>query len=81
MQKDIMILLVLATLSFTVSANADLAITEIMSDSAHSGSTDGDWWELTNTGLSSVNLTSYSWDDNPPVAGTVTFGSITMQCG
>ena len=81
----VLILLVLVGFCFTATANAELAITEIMSQSAHSGTTDGDWWELTNTSLVSVDLTGYSWDDDdshgPPVPGTVTFGSITIGAG
>ena len=81
MQKKIMILLVLAGVCLAATASAELAITEIMSDSDHNGGTDGDWWELTNTGPSSVNLTGYSWSDNPNNAGVVTFGSVTIGVG
>ena len=66
-----------------VLARADLVITEIMCSSSHSdGTRNGDWWELTNTGASAVSLANYSWDDDPPVAGTVKFNAgITIQAG
>jgi hypothetical protein len=63
---------------YFASVNTKLSITEIMSKSAHSGSTDGDWWELTYAGSATVDLTGYSWDDNSNIAGTVTFGNITI---
>jgi len=66
---------------YYASVNSNLAITEIMSQSAHSGSTDFDWRELTNTSLVSVDLTGYSWDDDHHIAGTVTFGNITIGPG
>lgn len=66
-----------------VIARADLVISEIMCSSAHTdGARNGDWWELTNTGASAVSLTNYSWDDDPPVVGTVKFNAgITIQPG
>lgn len=61
-----------------VSAKADLVITEVMSSSAHSsGTNNGDWFELTNTGPSSVDLSTFSWDDNSAAAGSAGFGGIT----
>jgi hypothetical protein len=66
---------------YFASVNSNLSVTEIMSASAHSGSTDGDWWELTYAGSSTVDLTGYSWDDNSNIAGTVTFGNITIGPG
>jgi hypothetical protein len=36
-----------------------------MADSGHPGGpTNGDWWELTNTGAGAVDLSGYSWDDD-----------------
>jgi hypothetical protein len=58
--------LVIALLA--VNANAALVITEVMSSSKQSGAANGDWFELTNTGASSVNLNGYYWDDNGPSA-------------
>ena len=64
--------LILPALAFlTASAHGQLVITEVMAASAHPVRTaptpdaDGDWWELTNTGASAVNLTGYKWDDTP----------------
>lgn len=47
----------------SLSASADLVITEVMAVSGHT-TLKGDWWELTNTGTSSVNLDGYYWDDS-----------------
>jgi hypothetical protein len=67
------------------SAHADLVITEVMAASSHLSNSayDGDWWELTNTGNSAVNLAGYRWDDTPtPATPTVsTFPSVTIQPG
>ena len=77
MLRGVTILLVFMCFCFSATANADLVITEIMSDSNHSV-TNGDWWELTNTGLAPVDLTGYSWDDNHARVGQNVFGSITI---
>jgi Lamin Tail Domain/Abnormal spindle-like microcephaly-assoc'd, ASPM-SPD-2-Hydin len=63
----------------TASVHGQLVITEVMAESAHVKNApipdaDGDWWELTNTGSTSVNLTGYKWDDTPTPA-TPTMGS------
>ena len=62
----------------TASAHGQLVVTEVMAASAHptriapTPDADGDWWELTNTGPSAVNLTGYKWDDTPtPATPTV----------
>jgi len=48
-------------------ASGQLVITEAMSNSANpGGAANGDWWELTNTGASTVNLNGYYWDDDGP---------------
>jgi hypothetical protein len=52
--------IVLAILAVAASAPAALVITEAMSSS---GSTN-DWFELTNTGASAVNITGFKMDDN-----------------
>lgn len=44
----------------TVSARASLAVTEIMSKSSQTE----DWFELTNFGASSVDITGYTYDDS-----------------
>ena len=53
-----------ATAMFAVAAPAPaaLVITEAMSSSGTGGT--GDWFELTNTGASAVNVTGYKMDDN-----------------
>lgn len=65
-------------------AHADLVITEAMPKSAHTLATiDGDWWELTNTGTSAVNLSGYTWDDTPtPLLPSISyFPNVTIQPG
>lgn len=65
-------------------AHADLVITEVMPKSAHTGTAvDGDWWELTNTGSSAVNLAGYTWDDTPtPLLPSISyFPNVTIQPG
>ena len=78
-RNRVLILLVLAGFCFIATANGELVITEIMSQSAHNYPTDCDWWELTNTGDSSVDLTGYSWDDDHQRAGQNVFASITIS--
>ncbi|MHC4214229.1 MAG: lamin tail domain-containing protein [Planctomycetota bacterium] len=65
---------------YFASVNSKLSITEIMSDSSHAG-TSGDWWELTYTGSSTVDLTGYSWDDNNERVGQNVFTSVTIDPG
>ncbi|HLB75271.1 MAG TPA: lamin tail domain-containing protein, partial [Sedimentisphaerales bacterium] len=75
------ILSIFAGCAFIATADAQLAITEIMSQSAHNSPTACDWWELTNTGPSSVNLTGYSWDDDHQRPGQNVFAGITIAAG
>lgn len=77
----VVILLVLAGFCFTGTVDAELVITEIMSQSNHQSPTDGDWWELTNTGPLDVNLSGYSWDDDHQQVGQNVFGDITIAVG
>lgn len=59
-----------------------LAITEVMSNSAHSGKDlNGDWFEIVNTGTVPLNLNGYSWDDNHAVSGFATFPSVALAPG
>jgi len=60
-----------------------LVITEVMSNSDHPGGAgNGDWWELTNTGPSDVDLTGYYWDDDGPTGDDgALFPSITINAG
>lgn len=84
MGKIVVLITLVLLLALSGPANAELAITEIMCLSVHHG-TSNDWWELTNTGPSSVDLTGYSWDNSflsgPPVPGTNVFGNITITAG
>lgn len=51
--------------SLTLPLSAQLRITEVMSDSAHSDpNAGGDWFEITNAGASAVNIQGYSFDDD-----------------
>ena len=71
--------LLLLTALFS-TAHAELVITEAMADSAYaSGTTNGDWWELTNTGGGQVELGGYTWDDAKPIPST--FPAFTIQAG
>ena len=63
------------------STHAELVITEVMADSARA-TVKGDWWELTNTGTSTVDLAGYKWDDKPEAVLTIsTFPSLTILPG
>lgn len=63
MTRIITAAVVLAGLAST--AAADLVITEVAPQTtAGTPSTiNGDWWELTNTGVATVNLSGYQWAD------------------
>lgn len=74
----------LSVLMLLAPAEGRLVITEVMVQSGHaSTSTDGDWWELTNTGTTAVDLSGYRWDDLPtPATPTVSFfPAITIGAG
>lgn len=74
-------LLVLMVL-LPMASRADLIITEVMSASSHTNSvSNGDWWELHNSGPSAIDLTSYSWDDNSVTPGSADFNGITINAG
>ena len=71
------IVFILILLIVPVSAlHADLVITEIMGRSNHNAPTDCDWWELTNTGPNTINLSGYSWDDDHQRVGMNVFPDI-----
>lgn len=55
----------LSLLAAAPLAHAQLLITEINSNGAG-----GDFWELTNVGTSSVDLTNYKWNDSARLTGT-----------
>ena len=81
--RRVVIILFLVSFWLITQAGGDLFITEIMSNSGHNdpGPTNGDWWELTNTGSFSIDLENYSWDDDSDNAGTVIFESISIAGG
>jgi hypothetical protein len=59
-----------------------LAVTEIMSSSAHTTNTvNGDWFEVTNTGTAPIDLSGFSWDDSRNEAGLAYFGQSTLAPG
>ncbi len=60
-------------------SKAAIFITEVMSNSAHPGGTsNGDWFELTNTGTLAVNISGWSWDDDSNTPGTAGFGGLSI---
>ena len=61
-------LLLLPALALPLSAQ--LRITEVMSNSNHSDTAaNGDWFEITNTGATAVNIAGYSFDDDDRISG------------
>jgi len=72
----------LADFIYPVPVTYDLAITEVMANSNDANTAvNGDWFEVTNYGSTSVDLAGFSWDDNSWNAGTVIFPSITVAPG
>ena len=64
--------------ALSLHAGAAIVVTEVMSDSSHPGGTNnGDWFELTNSGATSVDITGWTWDDASAVPGSANFGSIS----
>lgn len=70
------------------ASEAALVVTEVMSESLHPGETtpgtgtaNGDWWELTNTGPSAVNLGGHSWADSNHQAGETLFPPVLLTSG
>ena len=62
--KKVLLSAILLTIGFSIG-HAQIVITEV--DSAGSSATDGyaaDWFELTNTGSTAVNITGWKMDDN-----------------
>ncbi len=65
--KKSLLTLAAGSLLAALPASGQLVITEAMSNSSHpGGAANGDWWELTNTGSSLINLEDYYWDDDGP---------------
>ncbi len=81
--KFSLLMLIACGLSICGSANADLVITEAMSSSGNpTGPANGDWWELTNTGASDIDLVNYYWDDNGPMGNNGSlFPAINIVAG
>lgn len=78
--RRVMTLLLLMSFWLVAPAGGKLFITEIMSKSDHTDTAaNGDWWELTNTGSSAVDLTGYSWDDEDNNPGTVVFETVIIN--
>lgn len=72
-----------ALLVASASAQLNLVVTEVMSNSSHGGGpSNGDWWELYNNGSSAVDLDGYIWNDsNDPTADHSIFPSFTLSVG
>ena len=63
--------------------SAQLRITEVMSNSNHSDTAaNGDWFEITNTGSTAINIAGYSFDDDDRLAGASGgFPAYVLQSG
>lgn len=56
-----------------------LVITEVLSNTSHGGgANNSDWFEVTNVGLVTLDVSGFSWDDESAEVGIGNFGSITM---
>ena len=74
--------LLLLSLFLTPLSHGILVITEVMAQSAGSGPTNGDWFELTNAGSNSINLSNYVWNDSSDVRADATlFPNISINSG
>jgi plastocyanin/DNA/RNA endonuclease YhcR with UshA esterase domain len=72
----------LADFIFPTPPNYPIAVTEIMPGSNDpNGNVNEDWWELTNYGTVSIDLSGFSWDDDSENPGTVVFPNITINPG
>lgn len=54
----------LALIATSMTVQADIVITEVAPWASGNSPYLGDWFELTNTGASAVDLTGWRWDDN-----------------
>ena len=74
-------LLIITLISVNLSFG-NIVITEVMSDSAGSGATNGDWFEITNVGPSAINLNGYVWNDSADILDDATlFPNLTINSG
>src|ERR1700753_3878186 len=66
-----------------VSAQAQLAVTEVMTGEADKNHPD--WWELKNYGTNDIDLTGYSWNDDShgglSGADSAPFTGVTIHAG
>ncbi|MBX3743354.1 MAG: lamin tail domain-containing protein [Akkermansiaceae bacterium] len=71
---------ILALLASAAPGGAAIIITEVMSSSLHpsGGSNNGDWFEITNTGGSPIDVTGWTWDDSSRTPGSSNFGTLTV---
>jgi len=66
----------------SLPATAQVKITEVMPSSGHTDTgANGDWFEITNTGASAVNLAGYSWDDDSQTVGVQIFPNYSLAAG
>jgi len=74
--------LLIASLLSPTLLQAELLITEVMSSSRHIQTTiNGDWFELTNTGDSSINLSGYGFADSLLAIDRSIFASASLGAG
>lgn len=75
------LLMSLSTFLLPNSIQAQLKITEV--ESSEAGDAHGDWWELSNFGISSVDLTGYKFNDatGGTATGFFTVPSISIASG
>lgn len=88
MSRAITLIVTLSAATLAQSASAALIITEVQAQttSGTASTINGDWWELTNTGNSSVNLQGYQWADTEDQLGGATpqpnfFPNFTLNAG
>ena len=69
--------------ALALALSAQLRITEVMSNSNHSDTAaNGDWFEITNTGSTAINVAGYSFDDDDRLAGASGgFPAYVLQSG
>ncbi len=62
---------------FATPAQADIVISEVAPWSSGNSLVGEDWFELTNTGASALDITGWSWDDDSRNAGTALLQGVT----
>jgi hypothetical protein len=62
---------------FAMQANAAIVITEVAPWASGNAPYGADWFELTNTGASAVDITGWSMDDNSAIAGVAPLAGVT----